>query len=317
MKTFDYSISLLRIIACSMIVLTHICAYLNQYVIGEFFNVGVHIFFFISGFLYSNKDIQNSKSFIINRTIRIFIPLYLWILVNIVILKRISLPTYKLVMTLFNLQGLHVINDIFPKVNAPWFLTVIYLCYILLIPFKKLESRNPNITKIQNLPLIFLIYVLLLFIRVDIFGVAFLLFGYYIAKNNTMEDDSLFKGIFIFAISLIIRIMAKFLIHNDILYVNIFVTLSTILLTYSIVSIFRNAVRNVKVIKNALSTPFFKVIDNASIYVYLTHEIFIDLCFRLLNNTYLSIILVFIFSFAFSIVLNACGKQIEKLLLHN
>lgn len=317
MKTYDYSISLLRIIACSMIVLTHICAYLNQPIIGEFFNVGVHIFFFISGFLYSGKKIQDGRSFIISRTIRIFIPLYLWILVNVVVLKRISLTPYKLVMTLLNLQGLHIISDIFPKVNAPWFLTIIYICYLLLIPFKKMESKYPDITKIKYLPLIFLLYVLLLFLNIDIFGITFFLFGYYIGKNNTMENDSLFKGFVIFVMSLLIRILTKLLLLNDILYVNIFVSLSTILLTYSIISIFRSICNKVKAINKALSSPFFRMVDSASIYVYLTHELFIDPCFRLLPNTLLAIIFVFVFSFSFSIILNECGKKIEKVFLHN
>ena len=126
--------AMLFIIAC------HFCAHLGNNMLSEVFQVGVFIFFFISGFLYGDKKIDDYKKWFLNRVKRIFIPLYLYILLNICLHGGITINK-TLIFQLFNLQGLFMIFQKMSLIDGPWFFTVIMICYILLIFIKKEEDK--------------------------------------------------------------------------------------------------------------------------------------------------------------------------------
>ena len=54
----DNAISMLRFISMLMIIACHICQH-YEIELAFWFNVGVQVFFMISGFLYGQKDINN------------------------------------------------------------------------------------------------------------------------------------------------------------------------------------------------------------------------------------------------------------------
>lgn len=62
----DISVSVIRLFAMLMIISCHILQGLNNKW-AFWVNVGVQIFFFISGFLYGKKDIDNIKTFYVGR----------------------------------------------------------------------------------------------------------------------------------------------------------------------------------------------------------------------------------------------------------
>ena len=58
----DYSLSMIRVISLIMIISCHILQGLS--ISAAFWvNLGVQIFFFLSGFLYGNKKIENVKEY--------------------------------------------------------------------------------------------------------------------------------------------------------------------------------------------------------------------------------------------------------------
>ena len=148
MKERDYSISLLRIVAMFMIVGCHIASFLNNNIIAMILNVGVEIFLIISGYLYSNKVIINNKKFIVKRSKKIIKPLIVTTLMYIVfaILTKKIVNIKAIPFLLCNFQGF---NFLISAIKVPqieglshtWFLTVIVLCYLLLILVKELEHR--------------------------------------------------------------------------------------------------------------------------------------------------------------------------------
>ena len=77
-RDYDYSISFVRVCAMFFIMICHVGSRFNLEVVGQFFNVGVPIFFLISGFLYGGKEITDAKQWLSKRLIRIYIPLLLW-----------------------------------------------------------------------------------------------------------------------------------------------------------------------------------------------------------------------------------------------
>lgn len=57
---------------------------------GQFFNVGVPLFFIISGFLYGNKTIDSIKYFFVGRFFKVILPLYVYYLIMILMLSLIG-----------------------------------------------------------------------------------------------------------------------------------------------------------------------------------------------------------------------------------
>ena len=72
-----------------MIISCHILQGLNNRW-AWWLNVGVHIFFIISGFLYGKKDITNTKRFYLDRIKKLLL-IYIILLLIIIIIEKISL----------------------------------------------------------------------------------------------------------------------------------------------------------------------------------------------------------------------------------
>ena len=72
-----------------MIITCHILQGLN-YEAAFYINVGVQIFFFMSGYLYGKKEIDNPKKFYKNRIKRILMPLSMLVIIIIIFERIIS-----------------------------------------------------------------------------------------------------------------------------------------------------------------------------------------------------------------------------------
>ncbi len=88
---YDYSISLIRLIATLFIITCHIMQYLNME-FAWWFNVGVQIFLCMSGFLYGKKDtIRDDLTFYKKNILKILVDYYL-VIISIIILFLIFVP---------------------------------------------------------------------------------------------------------------------------------------------------------------------------------------------------------------------------------
>lgn len=136
-------ISIIKVVAMFMILGCHLSGWLGMNTIAMVLNVGVEIFFFVSGYLYSNRSIGKAKRFIVKKYLKICIPTYVAFFIlsigNVLFFHKSYLnliPVY-----LLNLQG---INFILNKISLPvldslgqlWFMTVIFINYLLLIVVK-------------------------------------------------------------------------------------------------------------------------------------------------------------------------------------
>ena len=76
-------ITIIRAIAMVLIILCHYCDYFEGVeFLSQLFNVGVPIFFIISGFLYGQKQINNIKKWYIKQFAKIVIPLYIYYFIS-------------------------------------------------------------------------------------------------------------------------------------------------------------------------------------------------------------------------------------------
>ena len=88
---YDYSISLIRLIATFFIITCHIMQYLDVEP-AWWFNVGVQIFLCISGFLYGKRDkISDDLTFYKKNIIKILVDYYV-VIIPVILLFMVFIP---------------------------------------------------------------------------------------------------------------------------------------------------------------------------------------------------------------------------------
>lgn len=287
MKERDYSISLLRIIAMFMIIGCHIASFLNNNIIAMILNVGVEIFLIISGYLYSNKVITNNKKFILKRSKKIMKPLIITTVMYIIfaILTKKIINIKAIPFLLCNLQG---INFLISAIKVPqieglshtWFLTVILLCYLLLILVKELENRYEYKYSLRGIILLILVLVGLdlLFIPLGIQLGYFLTFfiGYILGKIELIITNKMYMlYTLIMILSLTIRLLGRHLFDGSIFYANIIVIFTQILLALWFFFSVKWFISKFIFFDRVSKSDIVKILDSYSFYVYLIHYMFI------------------------------------------
>lgn len=66
-KLYDYSLSIARVIAMWFIVVCHLGSRFDSSAIAQLFNVGVPMFFMISGYLYGKRQIRKPAIWLFKR----------------------------------------------------------------------------------------------------------------------------------------------------------------------------------------------------------------------------------------------------------
>lgn len=77
------TISLIRMLAMLSIIACHFCQYYNNEW-AWWLNIGVQVFFILSGYLYGNKDIADSIGWIKRQFIKILVPYYIFLIPTII-----------------------------------------------------------------------------------------------------------------------------------------------------------------------------------------------------------------------------------------
>ena len=136
------AITIVRVLSMLMIITCHILQSYNQ-PSAFLFNVGVQIFFLLSGFLYGKIEITSIASFVKKRFIKVYIPFILVVLccaVIYTIFNIADLSFRNIVPYLFNIQGF--IGDKIEGLNHLWFLSVLMICYFITPVAQKILKYN-------------------------------------------------------------------------------------------------------------------------------------------------------------------------------
>ena len=135
------AISIVRIVATCSIVLCHIFqAYDNP--LAWRFNVGVQIFFVLSGYLYGHKVIDNWLKCFWNRVKKLYIPCFIYCLVALSVLHFVAQQP----VTIYDYLTIRAVDGL----SHLWFMKAIFLCYLI----------TPVLSYLRKWP--FIIYVILL-----------------------------------------------------------------------------------------------------------------------------------------------------------
>lgn len=325
-KQESYIISVVRVFSMILILLCHLVQENSNFIItqtAQIFNVGVFVFLFISGFLYGNKEIKNTKKWYLKRAIRILIPLYIFIIFLIIVdtlFKNKAIDIKYYFIYLFNMQGL--LGGILGAEHL-WFLTALMLCYLvtpLLNKGKKdFESRN----KIVYFIILISIHVIItIFVnrKVGLYlGYLYTyIFAYYFGyewKRNIKNKNMTISTI-IMVIVLGIRFMAKFIMDGSIVYDGIIVIYEQIIFAFwiFIAIYFVISKLNKGINKKSKIILYF---DNLSFYIYIVHIMFIIGPIKLMrftNNFFIDSIMVLIASYISSVILKKiCDFIYEKI----
>lgn len=139
----------LRVIAMYCIVICHLFQAYHIKIWGDIFNVGVQIFFVLSGYLYGYKTIDNWKSWHLKRIKKIYIPylVFLICVVPLFVLFHNEAMNWKALPFYFaNLQGFRfIIGGSFARIEGlrhVWFLTAIMCDYLITFGLQKIKNKS-------------------------------------------------------------------------------------------------------------------------------------------------------------------------------
>lgn len=297
MRETNYTISIIRVIACILIVWNHLSnfmleGFLNQW---NWANVGVQIFFFISGYLYGGRVLTERKEWIIKQTKKIVKPYYLSLLILlpiVFVLDRDSLNIWNIFSACLCIQGLSVQIE---GLGQHWFVTYILICYLLysLLVNRNIINKWINISGGGKFWMKFmLITVLLQVLTIPLallfsFKISYIitfLIGFCYKERFVIRNDYREKGVWeIIIITLSILGFVLRYIYEDMEAVGLFDKMMDLMTQYikmvwacAIFAIFDRYVPQ-KIWKNISSSFKHKLnsLSNITYEIYLVHEFFV------------------------------------------
>ena len=320
MKSKNYSISVIRLIAMLMIISCHILQGLqNNW--AFWVNIGVQIFLFISGYLYSKKDIDNIGDFYKRQIKKIMIPFIIVFVVSLLLEIFILNNTYSIGKIVGCLFGFGAFVGNISILSHTWFVSYILICYMLIPVFQKI-FKSDDFKK----NLLYLILIMIFIQALKVFSVVNIeaswvnnyLLGYFYGRCCSKKKN---ENVFLALIGLAaIVVLPLAIIYQEGLNVSlpgIINSCSIMIINYghvllgTIVFILLYKVLNKFTIKQNIVLSFS---DKYSYYIYLVHQIFILNSFAVLFLTdYLVVNIILIFGL--SIVSAIVVKFISDLIL--
>lgn len=267
-------ISYLRVFAMAMIVLCHLA---NHSLLGivhataQFFNVGVEIFFIISGFLFGIKKIKGSYSKWYQRRFIRLLPSYYVFLVLLLVIHfcgNNEIVTKSWIAQVFCLEGFgYYVHG----AEHLWFITIILLCYIItpLLDFLRFNVSDRFNRILYMLSLLVCIYVTfgvnkqagIYLLKLNIFIWAYICGSLYERFLGVRQIIFCVLGV----LGVFFRITGKVVFDSTILYDVLIVGISQGMIAFSFLGVFYGLFKNCK---NSKAVAFF---DSISYEIYLVH----------------------------------------------
>ncbi len=297
--------------------------------LSSYVNVGVMIFFFLSGYLFGNKEIDNTVTWYLKKYKKLILPLA----ILSIALYSVEYLVYTRVETkevLFSISiGLGGYYGIPYLLSHTWFVSALLICYlitpIVLQNLKIAEKENSNKKFILLSLLLFAILISLELFRVvnvQMIYLAVYTAGYLFSKRYLDENNEITKkGLnILLGISIISLIIFPFRVHLqenpsiiNLPYINSHQLILIHQATFGIM-LFSVMYLSFKKIKNKFVVTIFNLSDKFSYEIYLVHQIFILGFYSILfwsKNLYLNIILIFILSIVGGVILHYITSLVD------
>ena len=301
----NYSISAIRFISMLMIIACHILQGL-QIKWAFWVNVGVQLFFFVSGFLYGKKIIVDAKKFYVKRIKRVLFPYIIVLAISLLLEFFVLKNHYPITKIVGCFMGFGAFVGNISILSHTWFVSYILLCYLLVPILQNIFNSD----KFKN-NFFFLIFFTVLIQMFQKFGVINaeasclnnFVFGYFYSKCcNEKKQETIFNT-FMFVMFFIIIPFA--IIYQEQLQVNLpsilnnnantIINYGHVMLGSVLFIVFYKIMNSCHVGKNII----LDFSDKYSYYIYLVHQIFILNSFSVLfltRNLFINILLILLFS---------------------
>lgn len=280
------AISFLRVAGMMMIIGCHLASWIGVSALAQLLNVGVPIFLLISGFLYGNKVIDKPKQWMSQRFLRIATPTYIFLIVLVGLSliageKEVlrSLPGYLLFLEGFGfITNFNVVKEI-QGGGQLWFLTVILLCYLLVLLAKRIEKKYSVTAKSSfvTLTIGFILILLLNYagLHLNYFFIFFV--GYAIAKYSPKTTIKSYIGLTILMLlGMALRLISRNYIDNTILYNNIVTGVThDILALWIFYTVTLFSQKQPVFMQKLTENHFWIWLDSVSFDIYITHYVFL------------------------------------------
>lgn len=312
----DASIQIVRIFSMFMIIICHLVQEFNNSLIiktAQFFNVGVFIFLFLSGYLHGKKNIKNTKRWYLKKYVRICFPVYIFMIILFIIqVINKNFDVKYIFIYFFNIQQF---------TGGPqgaghlWFITQILICYLITPLLKNLNNTRER-TILIIIMLLAGIFTSYFYSKIGmcIFYVITYVLGYFYESYEKKFTINIFYSTCLIIVSLIIRVLALKFLDGTVLYECIIVSITHFFLCFGIFYI----IRKICLERNFSSNKIIDWFDGISFYVYIVHYIFMVGPLRTMGfteNILINSILTVMLSFVFAIVLKEIDKKISNVIL--
>lgn len=285
-KKTDGSVSLVRITGMVCILLCHLSTWLGFFSLTQLFNVGVPVFLLISGYLYGEKQ-PKPIPFLKKRYVKLTVPVILFVLVLAVyfLASGSGDANYAAIpLFLFNLQGASFLTGWIPYLEFCsgtahlWFLTVLMVCYGIMLFVKRLEKKC-ELSKKSCIVLLIVSCVVtaaLVPAKIYVSYVQIYFIGYwYGQKFNRMTTRKWIVASMLMTAGILTRLYLHRTMDDSTAYM-IAVALSQNMLAFWIFSCFKWLYdRNGAWIDRLAQTKVICHIDAISYYVYIVHYMFL------------------------------------------
>lgn len=277
---------------------------------AQLFNIGVNIFFIISGFCFGLQgDIKDTIGWYKKRLKRIYIPYVLFLLFLIIIyaILELKINVWSWVVYFLGIQGVKV--GIFGASHT-WFITAILLCYCV-TPFIAKWEWKKEWGFLGLLPIV-LAFVPNPSVYTLLDPVCFYVLAYFMGRKYTGNDTTLRKAVISFGImgvSFGARFGVKIIADGTIWYERIAVPYTQYIAAFAIFVICSFVFKNLKAGK--LCKGFCKI----SFEIYLCHYMFVVgpvSLMHLTSNFVLNIVITTVVVCAVAVVLNLVSGVVQK-----
>ena len=286
MKEKNYGITIIRVLAMLSIILGHYCKMvgINEY---QLLSIGVEIFLFISGYLYGSKEIDNKIAWIWQRIKRLMLPY--WVVLIVITVVRLAfnyvVPNKLLLFNLFGIQGL---NRIFLNLDTgsvqgygqTWFITILWVCYILMLCFKYNNNMESFVTKRPKFSLVVVVVMQigLAFLGIQIVYIICYFIGYFVSKRENWLTKRIYIAVTCLFLGLCVaRIFFRNVQDGTVLYDQIIARWSFVAMAIWLIMtclIICNTYKQFS--KNIVRMKVWIIMDYLSYPLYLTHFVFLN-----------------------------------------
>ncbi len=260
----DNSISLIRLVAMCFIIACHIFQYFDN-VLAWWFNVGVQIFLFMSGYLYGTKKINKPLSFYRKNFQKILVS-YCVVVIPVLLVEFFALKLFEIKELFLALVLVRV-----PGGAHLWFVPVILLCY-LITPFLYFFFRDENEEKRSfwiKCAIIFMLIVALSFVANGIAWLFCYFMGFAVRKLVKYYNLTAYITAAVAFVLNFIQILLEYILKSDFKGLTLITNYAHIALGALLFFVMKSLFSGIG------ESKILKLSDAFSYEVYLVHHFFI------------------------------------------